>query len=118
MLLAYTTTRDGPRQTSSSDQPLRREVLIAVLTGLGEAGYVLKKRITALVEVVGERDYLACFPEADLSIGGDSVKDALSALKAEVVATYLLYRDEPHLGPEPRRRLKVLEAYVGKERGR
>lgn len=118
MPLAYTTTTSGSRQTSSTDQPRQREVLTAVLTELGEAGFVLKKRITALVEVVGERDYLACFPEADLSIGGESVRDALSALKAEIVATYLLYRNEPRLGPEPAWRLKVLEAHVGEEGGR
>ena len=72
--------------------------------------------MTVVVEAIDKDEYLASFPDAGIAIAGDSLRDAIFALKAEILASLDLYRNEARLGPEPRRRLKVLEAYIGQER--
>ena len=98
------TTRTGPDDFSG---------YVLAITNLD--GRLLKKPMSIIVEVLAENEYLAKFPESGIGIAGDSFRDAIFALKAEIVATLELYRREPRLSVELRRRLKVLEKYVGEE---
>lgn len=91
--------------------------LSTVIHSLQEPGLFLKRPISIVLEIRAEDEVIATFEEANIMMSGDDVRDALQGLKDEIVATYKLYKSEARLGPEPARRLKVLESFVGQEQG-
>ena len=94
-----------------------REEQSAYITAIHQlGGSALKKPITVLVEVLDKDEYLASFPEANIAIAGELAKGRdICTQGRNDLATFELYRREMRLGPEPRRRLEVLEAYLGQE---
>jgi hypothetical protein len=67
-----------------------------------------------LTDVGGE--YIADFPEAQISVSEDSAAKALSWLKARIVGSYRRFEGQKErLGPVPMHQLRVLEKYIGKK---
>ena len=109
--------RSAPAETKlRQGSTLMQETYSAYFTALKRlGGRDLKKPMTIMVETEDHEEYLASFPEAHISIAGDSLRDAIFALQAELLASFDLYRREPRLSPELKHRLKVLESYIRQE---
>lgn len=86
-----------------------------VINSLPSPTHVLKKSIKAKI-VFKNGEYLASFSEAEIVTSGDTAEEAIQWLKQTIITLFDLYSQERNaLGPLPKRQLKVLEMYVGKE---
>ena len=94
-------------------QSVNKEHTELALYVLGHDGYRLKKPIQACVDRISGDEVIAAFPEAGISICGDSPTEAIQMLKTEIVELYEILKKEARLGPEPQRQLLVLEKYIG-----
>jgi hypothetical protein len=91
----------------------RSDAILTCVEGLPGLRHALSKAIPVAIKRLAENEYLAEFEETGISMTGASLGEAIDALAAEIVETYALYKAEPSLGPEPRRRLQILEGYLG-----
>ncbi len=89
-----------------------------VIETLDDDRFVVKKKIPVTVEALGEDEYVAEFPLAGIAMAGESVHSAVHGLRDAIIDTLMLYKRESRLGPEPKRRLRILEAYIGQEGGK
>lgn len=90
--------------------------LTTVLYSLADKDFVLRKPLYVDLDFDAYDEVTALFEPAGIAMSGSSVQDALQGLKDEFVDTYNLYKNEPNLGPEPERRLRVLEQYIEQRR--
>lgn len=66
----------------------------------------------------GELDFTASFEEADISISGESLRDAFQALVLEVLDTFdYLLSHCSDLGPWPEEQLAILKSHLAKANG-
>ncbi len=66
----------------------------------------------------GELDFIASFEEADISISGESFRDAFQALALEVLDTFdYLLSHCSDLGPWPEQQLAILKRHLAKPNG-
>ena len=93
----------------------RSDQIEATIDSFGDLPYNVKKPIPIIIEYADNNEFIAVFPDTGIAISGDSATEALQLIKTELVELYELYEAEPILGPEPRRRLQVLESYIGKK---
>jgi hypothetical protein len=62
----------------------------------------------------GPLDFTAAFDEAGISIGGESLHDAVEALVYEILDVFDYFTThQAEQGPEPQRQLSVLRKYIG-----
>lgn len=81
----------------------------------GEYANFRIKPIEVTITAIEENEFVASFPEAGISISGDSGTDALIALRAELIDLFQIFSEvRERLGPEPKRQLEVLTKYIGK----
>ncbi|HXW23866.1 MAG TPA: hypothetical protein VEK73_03890 [Xanthobacteraceae bacterium] len=86
-----------------------------ILYDLNDARYLLKAPVLATLRQDADDEYVAAFPEAELSTSGGTAREALDWLRSSIVELYELFKGEKHLGPLPARQLRVLEQYIGKK---
>lgn len=97
---------------------------ILTIYRLAAKDYVLKKPIEVIVTYDfdgddGDIEYVANFPESEITTSGDTVAEALAWLTDTIVDTYELFTSQRRfLGPLPRRQLKALEKYIAKKQNR
>ena len=78
----------------------------------------LQTPIPVVIECEQDSRFVAEIPDLNMAMSGDSVGDALAALKEYVEMSIESFREErDDLGPEPTRQLEALEAYIGKGPG-
>jgi hypothetical protein len=85
------------------------------LDSLGNRKFQLKKPIPIFIRQEDDAEWIATFPEAELSRSGDSAVDAITWLKSSIVELYELFKGEDQLGPLPQRQLRTLERYIGEK---
>lgn len=60
-----------------------------------------------------EGEFLARFEEANIAMSGDTEKEAIENVLADILDTFILFsREETNLGPEPARQLSVLRRHI------
>lgn len=80
--------------------------------------YILKKPIKLVLsyEFNDDIEFIAYFPEAEITTSGDTAAEAIAWLASMVVDTYKVFSEQAHaLGPLPRQQLKALEKYIAKK---
>ena len=76
--------------------------------------YVIKTPIPIRLIRESPLDFTATFDEAGISIGGESLDDAVEALVNEILDVFDYFTEhQAELGPEPQRQLTVLRKYIG-----
>ncbi len=80
-------------------------------------GYLTLKPYSISVECLSENEFLGIFQEAEISFSGETLSEAINAVKVEVIEIYKLYKTAEKLGPRPKSQLAALEKYVGKKTG-
>jgi hypothetical protein len=88
-----------------------------VLTRLRDSRFTVHKPLPVVIEYVADDEYIATFEPGEISIAGESVRDAIEALQSELAALYVAFSREVVLGPLPSKRLAILREYIG-ETGR
>ena len=96
------------------NQSLNRDSADVLLRTLGPGAYKLQRPIAARIDHISDDEVIASFPEAELSICGNTATEAIQLLKTEITETYEILKKEPKLGPVPQRQLKILGRYLGK----
>ncbi len=77
--------------------------------------HCLNRPINASISL-NDGDYLAEFVEAEIVTSGDTADEAIRWLKETVVNLFEFYDTEREvLGPLPRRQLRVLEKFIGRQ---
>lgn len=82
------------------------------VTDLEAEKYTLSKPVLIAVTREDEDEYIASFPQAEISRSGNTVGEAVGWLKSSMVELYELFKQEQMLGPLPRRQLQVLGEYI------
>jgi hypothetical protein len=78
--------------------------------------YDLIRPIPVVVEVLGERNYVAELPDLNISISASNQSDIIIILKDRIAQIYDTLRLLKHLDTEQSRQLKILESYIVKTR--
>jgi hypothetical protein len=78
--------------------------------------YDLVRPIPVVVEVLGERNYVAEMPDLNISISASNQSDIIIILKERIAQIYDGLRLLKHLDVEQSRQLRVLESYIAKTR--
>jgi hypothetical protein len=78
--------------------------------------YDLARPIPVVVEVLGERNYVAEMPDLNISISASNQSDIIIILKERIAQIYDGLRLLKYLDAEQSRQLKVLETYIAKTR--
>jgi hypothetical protein len=118
----YTTRHQPSKVTEVSTRNVVPRALVStntalstIINSLSDDRLGLVRPLRVELEIVDDEEVIATFEEANISMSGDDIRDAIHGLRAEIVATYNLYKTQNRLGPEPSRRLKVLEGFVGQK---
>ena len=76
--------------------------------------YDIKAPIPIKLIREGPLDFTAAFDDAGISIGDESLHDAVEALVSEILDVFDYFtKHQSELGPEPQRQLNVLRKYIG-----
>jgi len=90
--------------------------IITHLTDLPGSGYGLKKPILVMLKQESSGEWLAIFPDAELSRTGETPADALNWVRSSIVTMYELFKkNASNLGPLPARQYTVLGEYLVKK---
>lgn len=78
--------------------------------------YELRLPIPVVVRSVGEREFIAEIPDAQISVAGTSVGRAFLELKDEVCSIYEKYRGRKFLTSETQHQMDALSTYIAKSK--
>ena len=98
-------------ESASSSSPLR-----LAIASFAPGPYSLLRPVEVLVEQVDDA-FVASFFDANVSASGDNQQEAFDNLKSLILDVYdsLLTESPERLGPELKRQLAVLEAFLRKD---
>lgn len=82
---------------------------------VADHGVHAKKPLPIAIEYCGDDEYVAKFEPADVSISGESARDALNALKSQLAWMVKDLGQEESFGPRMREKMKILGDYLGPE---
>jgi len=90
--------------------------LVTHINVLPGSGYGLKKPILVMLKQETGGEWLAVFPDAELSRTGDTPEDAINWVRSSIVTMYELFKkNASNLGPFPARQYRVLGEYLVKK---
>ncbi len=78
--------------------------------------YDLSRPIPVVVELLGERNYVAEMPDLNISVSASNPSEIIIALKDRIAQVYDGLRILKHLDAEQARHLKILETYIVRTR--
>lgn len=105
-------TLEARRTSRYSFRPQIATAVIPIATLVPEP-YELTKDIPAVLQPADD-GFIATFFDANISTSGDTEEEAVSNLRSLIVDIFEYLESEPMkaLGPEPRRQLAVLRAFI------
>lgn len=85
------------------------------LTDIDSEVYRLVKPARLTITQSAEDGYVIMFPEADISVAGETADEALLWMKSSIVTVFETLVSESALGPLPALQLAALESHLGKK---